>query len=932
MRLRRLQEYEFMDYNKNILWSTDAIWYSCSQKYMIISAWYQIIENEIENRKWLFNVYDLKRKQSVWQHCLRRNQNNIFVLEGHPLFEEVFVTGGGVGEITIWNISTQSPLKTFQEWGTLDRDIFTSSEIFDGKFSNDGKFLSIWTSRGTISIYSIYNEDSYLWTPTEQFFGKQIQDESGMNLEEQAKNQMLLKADYTQHPHQLPYPILGKFRNFKLSHSEYQLKYQERLATYEKDHIYHEHTILGHRMLAIEHNRLILNENNQQSNIEQNIENLSTQEVLIAPPDNQADHITNPTLQDDYDDSSDEDYTENERDDANDSNIYADNTVNEHSQDIELRNGRARVPRVNTNILEIDINEDFEELEDLKTESSYDYQLSWDEERVETTNTKPSLKMDLVQNNRNREWARWQCKENLVECKGWLENKNNWEANVSWDSPEWFKYRLFPDLQNKVTWLYWIERKLKNEHSKLFDLAITNNDKQFRGRNFISKLDRTHFEIDEVTSNLFCPQIEDEVYFIYQGYEEIMREYSYYIASTSEVNDSFIKTLYDFDRSKPIIRKITNISYWLPSIEIFTLFKSILKNDKATKDLMKVYAKITLEGLSAYSQSPQKNILFLEIKFQKYLVPREKYEKCIGIDIEDLVGKEYELDDPNPMQVKIIGFENYNDLFPTSLYNCLIVVKSTDRSNKKFKISPWELNLGYTVKSSKSLTKYKEKILKEIKDDTEFYSIPHYKIFWDRVDTELYYSYYQIVPVMMCMELIWKRIENNYYRSKKALIHDIQQIETNCLLFNGESNPLSEIAGEFCYNAILKVNSIFKDSSKNNLIEISEEEAKTNSNPSTQNSQKKNGKSGWFKEEIKDVRGVKRKLKEKQKQVLNDQSPEKWIEPLISKLKAKEVHRIRKHKKMKKNTILMMKICSNPKCFLKKNLHLINEEIVEEKD
>ena len=880
MRMKKLLEFEFMDYDKNILCSTDAIWWSKGERYMIIAAWYPVIENRINIRKWLFNVYDMKNKVSIWKHWINRNQHNVFILEWHPIYEEVFVTGGSVGEITLWNIKTKSPLKVFQECGTLERDIFTSAESFDGKFSYNGKIFVICTLKGTISIYSIFNNEPYYWTPIEQFFGKLNQDESGMSLEERARNQVLLKADYSIQSHQLPYSIIGPFRNFKLSSYDYLLKYNERIDTYRKEHLFQEHSILGYRIFSIENNVSAPNsdDNIQNGTFDLEMELISTQEVPSG--DNENLNNTNNNLQyvEDDDDSSDEDYIDNGRPDPQESSMLLENTIPELSQEIEYKNGRARLTK-QWDYLDINSNDHFSSVDISQKDSEDDYNILDEEEKIEIFNTKSSLKMELTKDNKDKWCIRWESKNNLIECKGCKENGFLWEYSIVWDTPNWYKYRLFPDFLNKVSWLYWIESKLKQEHQKVFESTKNENLKQFRNKTFISKLNRKHFEA-ESADNLYWPQTEDEVYFIYQGYEETMKDFISYFVSPSDLSKEYIETLYDLDKSRPVIRKISQISYWIPSLEIYTLLRNYKKTYQSAKDFMKIYAMITLESLGSHSQTSKKHILYFDDQISwNYLVPRDKYEKTIGIDLEELIGTEVDIDSSPPMKVKVISNDTYDDQYPGSLYKCLNVIDLEDKSNTIFQISPWELKASSPIKRPSILGKYQSEILSKIKDNPDLYSNPHYNIFWDRVDTKVYFDYYTVIPVMIYMDLIWKRLENNYYRSKNSLIWDIQQIETNWMLYNGETNSLSSIAGELCYKSISLVESVFIESIGHSLPDIIEENKHSESSSQNSNKNSRKGKrvkdesDEEYKEEKKEVNGVRRKRKEVRKSVLNEQNP-----------------------------------------------------------
>ena len=66
-------------------------------------------------RRCVFSVLDLVRGRVVWQYEFEKNQYNIFILEGHPVYEEVFLSGSFVGEIVLWNIEMKVPIRKFQE-------------------------------------------------------------------------------------------------------------------------------------------------------------------------------------------------------------------------------------------------------------------------------------------------------------------------------------------------------------------------------------------------------------------------------------------------------------------------------------------------------------------------------------------------------------------------------------------------------------------------------------------------------------------------------------------------------------------------------------------------------------------------------------------------------------------------------------------------
>ena len=64
------------------------------------------------------------------------------------------------------------------------------------------------------------------------------------------------------------------------------------------------------------------------------------------------------------------------------------------------------------------------------------------------------------------------------------------------------------------------------------------------------------------------------------------------------------------------------------------------------------------------------------------------------------------------------------------------------------------------------------------------------------VDKKRYPDYQEVIKVEMYLLKVFKRLKNGYYRSIRAVMHDIQLIRTNALLFNDQD---SLIARQGCY-------------------------------------------------------------------------------------------------------------------------------------
>ena len=164
----------------------------------------------------------------LWEHQHERAYPNVYVIECHPKYEEIFVTGSYCGEIKIWDISTKSVLNTFVEPGTHPEEVYYHPQVFDGKFSPDGTNLVICSNRGSFSIYSCWSTESYYATPLEQFQVKRIENENELSFEERKRNQIISNVDGMVQEIQPPQARLGEFRQFTLTSREYSMNLNER--------------------------------------------------------------------------------------------------------------------------------------------------------------------------------------------------------------------------------------------------------------------------------------------------------------------------------------------------------------------------------------------------------------------------------------------------------------------------------------------------------------------------------------------------------------------------------------------------------------------------------------------------------------------------------------------------------------------------------
>lgn len=84
-------------------------------------------------------------------HVLHGHQDEVFVLESHPCDPYVLLSAAHDGNMFIWNISTGTQIKKFQN--LIDGQGHGS--IFDAKWSPDGTMIAATDSHGHIITYGL---------------------------------------------------------------------------------------------------------------------------------------------------------------------------------------------------------------------------------------------------------------------------------------------------------------------------------------------------------------------------------------------------------------------------------------------------------------------------------------------------------------------------------------------------------------------------------------------------------------------------------------------------------------------------------------------------------------------------------------------------------------------------------------------------------
>ena len=93
---------------------------------------------------------------------------------------------------------------------------------------------------------------------------------------------------------------------------------------------------------------------------------------------------------------------------------------------------------------------------------------------------------------------------------------------------------------------------------------------------------RDHIQINEPTGSFYLPQIGDQVAFIYQGYEDVMTDYIYYLYSNNLYDD--YRRLKEHCRANDTCQayfRVTDIQYKMADKKLCDIYGIIHSQDLA---------------------------------------------------------------------------------------------------------------------------------------------------------------------------------------------------------------------------------------------------------------------------------------------------------------------------------------------------------------
>ena len=164
-------------------------------------------------------VYSIHSKKIIRKYNEQNGFNchdECFVLESHPIFENVILTISGMNHIILFNFISGTIIKQFVENNYFFTNISQNIIASEGKFSSKGDSFVITTFLGFISIFSIYSKNSFSTTYMNQFTSKEFSNNSSII---QSNNDSIsLNSLFPQNVnmYNLPYIVEAPYSHIKL--------------------------------------------------------------------------------------------------------------------------------------------------------------------------------------------------------------------------------------------------------------------------------------------------------------------------------------------------------------------------------------------------------------------------------------------------------------------------------------------------------------------------------------------------------------------------------------------------------------------------------------------------------------------------------------------------------------------------------------------
>lgn len=148
-------------------------------------------------------------------HVLKQHEQEVYLIEVHPIDPRIFLTGGHDGKIVLWDIERGITLKVFQN----KIDSRNAASLYDCKFSPDGTMFVVTDSYGHLSLFGFGSDTPYQSIPDQMFFNYDyrglVRDLNNFVMDEQTSLPPHLMSEYMQlvdmngapHPREFQYLV-----------------------------------------------------------------------------------------------------------------------------------------------------------------------------------------------------------------------------------------------------------------------------------------------------------------------------------------------------------------------------------------------------------------------------------------------------------------------------------------------------------------------------------------------------------------------------------------------------------------------------------------------------------------------------------------------------------------------------------------------------
>lgn len=293
------------------------------------------------------------------------------------------------------------------------------------------------------------------------------------------------------------------------------------------------------------------------------------------------------------------------------------------------------------------------------------------------------------------------------------------------------------------------------------------------------QIDRSWLEIDSYSNFVYVPQVGDVVVYFLQGYEDYLKKYS---------GDPLIDPA-ALDIISPVYMEVVDIEYDWPALVQFS--SNIQEHVQMILTLQVLGENNQIRVLYRLNDVLPEYLILKEIYDTKlhnlysrlregqiaYLKVDGQFERVI---IRDISPKEEAFAD-SPWESVVVEFlENIDS---QRVY--------TRHSRTQPRVSFWELDLQNSpcpvvLRNVAFDCDLKRKALKDIERIMETQQAEYFKY---QIRTNELPNYFNVIKVQMSIDLIRRRVLNNYYRKPASLESDISLIVDNSRQYNGDKSP-----------------------------------------------------------------------------------------------------------------------------------------------